>query len=105
MADLERVVEIINEIATAMTGSGETTIDRARGEWETPGFSPESNIRIVETAKGELIGEVEVWDISETPVAPWLFGNVPLDHEGIGIGSYLVVWAEPRSAEVLSPVP
>ena len=105
MADLERVVEFVNEFATAMTGSSETTVDRARGEWETPGFAPESNIHLVETAQGDLVGEVEVWDTSETPVAPWVLGNVHLDHQGLGIGSYLVGWAEQRAAEVISRVP
>ncbi len=105
MADLERVVEFINEFATAVSGSGETTVDRARGDWETPGFSPESNIRLVETIKGDLVGEVEVWDISETPVVPWVSGNVHLDHESRGIGSHLVGWAEQRAAEVIPRVP
>jgi GNAT superfamily N-acetyltransferase len=105
MADLERVVEFINEFAIAVTGSGETTVDRARGEWETPGFSPELNIRLVETTKGDLVGEVEVWDISETPVAPWVFGNVHPDHEGLGIGNYLLEWAERHTAEVIPRVP
>lgn len=38
--DLERVVEFINEFATAVTGGNETTLEQARGEWETPGFDP-----------------------------------------------------------------
>ncbi len=105
MADLERVVEFINEFATAITGGDETTVDRARGEWETPRFDPKSNIRLVETARGDLVGEVEVWDTSETPVAPWVFGNVHVDHEGLGIGSHLVGWAEQRAAQVISRVP
>jgi len=105
MADLERVVEFVNEFGTAVSGSGETTVERARGDWGTPGFSPESNIRLVETIEGDLVGEAEVWDISETPVAPWVSGAVHLDHEGIGIGSYLVGWAEQRAAEVISRVP
>jgi len=105
MTDLERVVVLVNEFAIAVTGSGETTVERARGEWETPGFNPESNIRLVETAEGDLVGEVEVWDISETPVAPWVFGNVRVDHEGRGIGSHLVGWAEQRAAKVIPRVP
>jgi GNAT superfamily N-acetyltransferase len=105
MADLERVVDFINEFATAVSGSGETTVDRARGDWETPGFSPESNIRLVETIKGDLVGEVEVWDLSETPVAPWVFGMVHLDHEGLGVGNHLLGWAEQRAAKVIPRVP
>ena len=105
MADLERVVEFINEFAIAVTGSGETTVDTARGEWETPGFDPGSNIRLVETAQGELVGEEEVWDTSEVPVHPWAFGNVHADHEGLGIGSYLLSWAERRATQVIPRVP
>ena len=105
MADLQRVVDFINEFAIAVTGSAQTELESARGEWETPGFSPESNVRLVETAEGDLVGEVEVWDVSGTPVAPWVFGNVHPDYEGLGIGSHLVGWAERRAAEVIQRVP
>jgi GNAT superfamily N-acetyltransferase len=104
-ADLEQVVDFTNAFATAVTGGNETSLDRAQAEWETPGFDPESNIRLVETAKGNLVGEVEVWDTSEIPVNPWVIGNVHIDHEGKGIGSYLLGWAEQRAAQVISRVP
>ncbi|MFQ5942735.1 MAG: GNAT family N-acetyltransferase [Anaerolineales bacterium] len=105
MADLEQVVVFINEFATAVSGSNQTTLERARGEWETPGFDPSSNIRLVETTQGELVGEEEVWDTSEVPVHPWVFGVVHADHEGRGIGSYLLSWGEQRAAQVIPRVP
>ncbi|MFQ5921230.1 MAG: GNAT family N-acetyltransferase [Anaerolineales bacterium] len=105
MADLERVVNLTNAIANAVIGSDETNLDRARADWETPDFDPRANIRLVETAQGDLVGEVEVWDTSEIPVNPWVFGNVHLDHEGLGIGSHLMAWAEQRAAQVMAQVP
>lgn len=105
MADLERVVDLINAFANSVIGSDETNVERARADWETPGFDPQSSIRLIEDERGDLVGAVEVWDTSEVPVHPWVFGNVGLDHEGLGIGSYLMAWAEQRAAQVIDRVP
>jgi len=105
MADVERVVDFINAFANAVIGADETNADHARANWGTPGFDPQSNIRLVESARGELVGAIEIWDTSEIPVHPWVFGNVHPDHEGLGIGSYLIGWAEQRAAQVFDRVP
>lgn len=105
MADLEQVVDFINAFARTVTGTDVTSVDRLRSEWESPGFDPQTNILLVETAQGDLVGEVELSDTSEVPVHPWVFGNVGLDHEGLGIGSHLIGWAEQRATQVIDRVP
>ena len=105
MADLERVVEFTNAFANSVIGADETNVEYVAANWETPGFDPQSNIRLVEDASGELVGATEVWDTSEVPVHPWVSGNVDHDHEGLGIGSYLMAWAEQRATQVIDRVP
>lgn len=105
ITDLERVVEFTNAFANSVIGSDETNLDRTRAKWEEPGFDPRLSVRLVEDARGDLVGTSEVWDTSEIPVDPWLVGQVDSDHEGLGIGSYLVAWAERRAAQVIPRVP
>ena len=105
MEDVERYTEFVNAFAHAVIGAKETNVERTRGDWMTPGFDPGSNILLVESDTGELAGAIELWDTSEVPVHPWVFGNVAQDHEGRGIGSYMMAWAEQRATQVFDRVP
>lgn len=105
IADLERVVEFTNAFANSVIGSDETNLDRTRARWEAPGFDPRLSVRLVENQLGDLVGAIEVTDTSEIPVDPWVVGHVDPDHERLGIGSYLVAWAERRAAQVIRRVP
>ena len=105
LADLERVVEFTNAFANSVIGSDETNLDRTRAQWEAPDFDPRLSVRLVENQLGDLVGAIEVTDTSEIPVDPWVVGHVDPDHEKLGIGSYLVAWAERRAAQVIPRVP
>ena len=105
MADMERAAEFINAYSNAVIGSDETNAERLRSEWESPGFDPKLDILLVESSDGDLVGEVEVHASSEIPVHPWIFGNVDAGYEGLGIGSFMMDWAEHRAAHVLERVP
>ena len=105
MADLERVVDFTNVFANAVIGSDDMSVGRLRSEWESPGFDPRKNVLLIETGRGDLVGDVAVLDTAEIPVDPRVYGFVHPDYEGQGIGSYLMAWAEQRAAEVLTRVP
>jgi GNAT superfamily N-acetyltransferase len=105
MGDLERVVDFINVFSNAVIGSDDMSVDRLQAEWGSPSFDPHANVLLIETAKGELVGDVVVIDNSELPVNPRVYGYVHPGYEGQGIGSYLMGWAENRAAQVLTRVP
>lgn len=105
MDDLVRVVDFINVFANAVIGSDDMSVDRLQAEWESPGFSPQASVLLIESASGNLVGEVVVLDNSELPVNPRVYGFVLPGYEGQGIGSVLMEWAEQRAAQVLTRVP
>ena len=63
-----------------------------------PGFDVEHSTRLVETADGELAGYMVILDMDSPPVYPGIWGCVAAAHQGRGVGTYLMAWAEMRSA-------
>ena len=41
-----------------------------------------------------MVGYVEAWTTTKPPVHPWIWGRVHPDYEGLGIGSWMLGWAE-----------
>lgn len=76
-----------------------------RTEWLSPGFNPAEDIRLVFAPNGEMVGYIEVWTTAKPPVHPWIWGRVDPAYEGLGIGTYLITWAEERAKKVLTEVP
>lgn len=106
MEDIEPSVNLFNRWSQAMVGWDESgTVDAIRTEWTSPGFDPAEDIRVVFTPNGDLVGYIEVWTNNKPPVHPWIWGRVDPNYEGKGIGSWLLIWAEERAAQVLPGLP
>lgn len=105
MADAPAVTELLNASAVAQIGYEEFDLEETYVEWQTPGFDLERSSQVVLSPEGMIVGYMEVWDVAETPVHPWLWGRVHPDYEGLGIGSYLLDWAEARARQALSRLP
>lgn len=95
LADLLDVVYLLNVRTTTDTGSGHFTIADLRQEWQTPGFNPGMDVRLVFDQRERLIGYIEIWT-ADSPSYPWLWGCVHPEYEGRGIGTALLSWAEAR---------
>ncbi|MDZ7843439.1 MAG: GNAT family N-acetyltransferase [Anaerolineales bacterium] len=80
------------------------TLDELQKEWETPGFDLGKSVRVVCDPRGEMVGVVEVWDVDDPPVHPYLWWLVDPDCEEKGIGRWLVAWGTQRARRVLSRV-
>ncbi len=105
LQDLEPSVELWNAISMAVRGEPDVSVEEIRNDWGTPGFSLERSSRAICSADGILVGYSEVWDLEEVPVSPRVYGCVHPDHEGRGLGSYLLAWSEERCQEVLQRTP
>ena len=105
MADLDSATALFNICSQAQIGNNESTQANVANGWKTPGFNQETDQRVVLSPDGALIGYAEVWALESTPVHPWIWGRVHPDYEGLGIGSYLMQWAEQRALQVLDKVP
>ena len=95
LEDVEASIEMYNLWAQKIIGEDEINDAEAiRNEWVSPGFDPADDIRLVFALDGTLVGYIEAWTTTKPPVHPWIWGRVHPDYEGLGIGSWMMGWAE-----------
>lgn len=106
MGDIEPALEMFNRWSRSVIGRDEITDAQAiRNEWVSPNFDPAEDIRLVFAPNGQMAGYVEVWTTSRPLVHPWMWGRVDPDYEDLGIGTWLMHWAEQRALRELPNVP
>ena len=105
MADLETAVSLMNACSEAQVGRREHNLEDVQSEWSQERFNLETNTLLVLSPGGNLAGYVEIWDLLAVPVSPWVWGRVHPDYEGLGIGTYLLSWAEEHARQVFDRVP
>lgn len=104
--DIEPALALFNRWSRSVTGRDEITDTQAiRNEWISPGFDPAEDIRLVFAPSGQMAGYIEVWTTSKPLVHPWMWGRVDPDYEDLGIGTWLMYWAEERALRELPTVP
>ena len=105
LEDVEISLELFNLWSQAIVGEDEITDTEAiRNEWVSPGFDPAEDIRLVFAPDNMLVGYIEVWTNAKPPVHPWIWGRVHPNYGGLGIGSWMLTWAEERAMSALSRV-
>jgi ribosomal protein S18 acetylase RimI-like enzyme len=52
-----------------------------------------------------MVGYIEVWTTAKPSVHPWIWGRVHPEFGGLGIGTWLLQWAEERACRVLDELP
>ncbi|HLO34170.1 MAG TPA: GNAT family N-acetyltransferase [Anaerolineales bacterium] len=106
LEDVEPALKLFNIWAQSIIQEDEITeTEPLREEWLSPGFSPAEDIRVVFAPAGELVGYIEVWTTAKPPVHPWIWGRVHPEYEGLGLGTWLLRWAEERAMQSLDSVP
>ncbi|MGB7875355.1 MAG: GNAT family N-acetyltransferase [Anaerolineales bacterium] len=106
LKDVEPSMEMYNLWAQQVIGEDEINDTEAiRNEWVSPGFDPAEDIRLAYAPDGTLVGYIEVWTTAKPPVHPWIWGRVHPDYNGLGIGSWMLTWAEERAARALDEIP
>jgi mycothiol synthase len=106
MSDVEPAVMMFNRWSRSVIGRDEITdVNAIRNEWISPGFDPAQDICLVFAPDGQLAGYTEVWTNSTPLVHPWVWGRVDPAYEGIGVGTYMLQWAEQRALRALPGVP
>ena len=74
LEDLPEAVPVFNAAEVELRGSGEWTVERYTNEWLEGGIDLETSTRIVIEPAGRIVGCVELWDIGNLPVSPWIWG-------------------------------
>lgn len=104
--DIESALELFNTWSRSVVQQDEITdADAIRTEWGSPGFDPARDTRLVFSPEGELVGYIEVWTNAKPSVHPWIWGRVHPGFSGLGIGTWLLEWAESHACRVLEELP
>src|SRR5262245_42497289 len=104
--DVKPALDLFNRWSRALILEDEITDEVViRTEWVSPGFDLAEDIRLVFAPDGEMVGYIEVWTTNKPPVHPWIWARVDPRYEGLGIGTYLLTWAEGRAKKALTEVP
>jgi len=106
MADLEPAMRLFNRWSRAVIGRDEfATAESIWNEWQAPGVDPADDIRHVFAPNGELVGHIEVFTNANPLVRPELWARLDPEYEDLGIGTWMMHWAEQRAVRALSSVP
>lgn len=106
LKDVEPALMLYNRWSQSVIHENEITdMEAVRNEWVSPGFDPAYDIHLVFAPDGEMVGYIEVWTTAKPPIHPWIWGRVDPRYEGLGIGTYLLTWAEARAKSALDEVP
>ncbi|MGE5251407.1 MAG: GNAT family N-acetyltransferase [Bacteroidota bacterium] len=102
LSDIEPAMQLFNRWSQSAIGRDEITDAEAlQAEWRSPGFDPAQDIRLIFAPDGGLAGYVEVWTTASPPVHPWIWGRVDPACENLGLGTWLLQWAESRACDAL----
>jgi ribosomal protein S18 acetylase RimI-like enzyme len=106
MDEVEVCVKLFNRWSQAVLGRDEIADGEAiRTEWVSPGFDPQTDIRLVITPDGTLAGYVEVWTTANPSVHPWIWMRVHPEYQKQGVEKFLMNWGEQRALQVLPNLP
>ena len=102
--DVEAAVELVNACSIEQIGRPEWEVHQFRNDWLSPNFNVETDLRVVFTPDGRLVGYAGVWDL-EPYVQSFGWGNVHPEYKSQGIGTYLAQWVEERAQQSISKAP
>jgi len=104
--DVEAAVRLFNRWSRSTIGRDEVSVpDAIRNDWVSPGFDPRRDIRLIFAPNSQLAGYMEVSTTAKPPVHPWIDGRVDPDYEDLGIGTWMLHWAEERASQALPDIP
>jgi mycothiol synthase len=105
MEDADQVLAVLNACSLAMFGREEHERAEIISEWTMPGLDLANSMRLILNPEGQAVAYLEVWDMDEEPVHPWVWGRVHPDYEGRGLGRALLAWVEERCQQSVAKCP
>ena len=105
LGDVEQIVEVINACSEEAVGIRLRTVEDQFADWQSPGFDPARDARVVVSPEGRIAGFADVWDLDEPHVRIHSLGRVHPEHRGRGIGASLLQWIHHRASESIRLAP
>jgi mycothiol synthase len=103
--DLPEAVEMFNAYSRRLIGVDDIVLENYRVEWMVPALKIEDDIRVVLSSEGKIVGCMEVWDLFDPHTRINVWGRVHPDHQGRGIASAMLRWAEDRARQAIVRAP
>jgi len=103
--DCESVVGMLNSWSKDFLGVEKFEAADMRTEWTLPKVDPGTDMHLVFAPDGKLVGYCEAWDMLEQHVRVSVWGRVHPQHKGLGIGSWLLEWADGRAIRAVASAP
>jgi len=101
----EETVALLNQVTEEFIGSPNSQLDAMIGEWKLPEVDLDQHVRIVVSPEGKVVAYGELWDIFKPYVHKFSFVRVHSNHRGLGIGGWLLSFAEEQAEKrvILAP--
>jgi mycothiol synthase len=103
--DVQATVKMLNVWAGRILGRDKFEVEDFLTDWSEPGFDLGQDARLVIAPDGQIAGYCEVFDPGEPHVRLHSFGRVHPDHTNVGVGSWLLRWAEERARQAVPCAP
>ncbi len=103
--DAQAVTDLINAHSQSLFGQDTTSLNENMNDWTTPGLELEKMIRVVENDQGEIIGYVDVWDISDPHVKKYIWAVLHPDAWDEERYFDMLEWAEDCACERIELAP
>ena len=105
LEDAEAARNLFNAYSRHIHGRDAYNLADLLNEWTSPGHDIENVIRVVENGRGEIIGYIEVWDVTDPHVVKYLWGVIHPDAWEDAHYQHMLLWAEScaRSRIALAP--
>ncbi|HTP09461.1 MAG TPA: GNAT family N-acetyltransferase [Anaerolineae bacterium] len=103
--DLPEAVEMFNACSQKLIGVNEVTLEGYRREWEIPILNLPDNVKVVIAPDGSLVGCQEVWNLFDPHTRINTWGRVHPNHQGRGIATALLRWAEDHARQAIPLAP
>lgn len=100
-----QAVELYNAFSQTYLGINTDSLEDDLVYWQTPGFYLKRDSCVVYDNHGKMVACAEFWDILEPHIRFQVGAVVHPDYENMGIGRYLLAWAEQRAEAALALSP
>lgn len=101
VADLDRVLALINTYSQATLGINEQTRNELQNFWQTPGLNMAKDLRTVTDPDGNLVGYVEALTGTQPPAHPFIWMRLHPKEDCRNAGNALLAWALQRVSRVM----
>ncbi len=103
--DLPEAVDMFNACSRQLTGTDEVTLEGYQREWAIPMLNLPEDVKVVIAPDGSIAACQEVWDLFDPHTRINTWGRVHPQHQGRGIASSLLRWAEDRARRAITLAP